>query len=453
MESLNKDLILVVIASAINSSIKKLDNLTNESSIELDLDTFLSDINELIVRYIEAFDQKAINGKIDRPTLLSLLGKGQFGDFVQVSENSIKIEANAKAFQTILSNIAVTSTLNYAKFLIKNIDDLGIIYRQSEATKSTSEGEKDTNDDNNNDIEKYTIEEVNEEKEKEEDVPGDGDEDKLSTANQPEELEHEEIKEKEVKADDETDNEQVDAEISEPNHDIDTEMEEAGSEKSKEDEKSNEVIQDEEDDKSNAVDIVQDDVKEEQTDEIEGAEVEKENKDQKGENNIESENEELQETTSSELKENIETPEPKQQDSKDEIRSQTSKKRSRSLSVSTPQQHKRFQHIAVNLINNIQAHRFSSPFLQPVNVKEAPDYHEIIYEPKDLKNILKSIKLKNDPPEYQLIKQLKRDILLMLANCIMYNKSDTDLVELTKSMKNDVNNIFKLFEEAELDTK
>ena len=32
----------------------------------------------------------------------------------------------------------------------------------------------------------------------------------------------------------------------------------------------------------------------------------------------------------------------------------------------------------------------------------------------------------------------------MLANCIMYNKSDTDLVQLTKSMKNDVNNIFKL---------
>lgn len=450
MESLNKDLILVVIASAINSSIKKLDNLTNESSIELDLNTFLSDINELIVRYIEAFDQKAINGKIDRPTLLSLLGKGQFGDFVQVSENSIKIEANAKAFQTILSNIAVTSTLNYAKFLIKNIDDLGIIYRQSETTKSTSEGEKDTNDDNNNDIEKYTIEEVNEEKEKEEDVSGDGNEDKLSTANQTEELEHEKIKEKEVKTDDEKDNEEVDAEISEPNHDIDTEMEEAQSEKSKEGEKNNEAMQDEEDDNSN--DIVQDDVKEEQTDEIEGVEVEKENKDQKGEKNIESENEELQETTSSDLKENIETPEPKQ-DSKDEIRSQTSKKRSRSLSVSTPQQHKRFQHIAVNLINNIQAHRFSSPFLQPVNVKEAPDYHEIIYEPKDLKNILKSIKLKNDPPEYQLIKQLKRDILLMLANCIMYNKSDTDLVELTKSMKNDVNNIFKLFEEAELDTK
>lgn len=144
-----------------------------------------------------------------------------------------------------------------------------------------------------------------------------------------------------------------------------------------------------------------------------------------------------------------------QSDQEDDSRLTRSKRDSskRSSSPSSTQLHKRFQHIAVNLVNSIQAHRFSSPFLQPVNPKDAPDYIEVIRQPKDLKTILKSIKLKLDHPEYLLLEQLERDIMLMFANCIMFNKSDTNLVELTKSMKNDVDNIFKLFKEAELDTR
>lgn len=125
-------------------------------------------------------------------------------------------------------------------------------------------------------------------------------------------------------------------------------------------------------------------------------------------------------------------------------------KKTRTLShAADQQQQKRFQNIAVNLIYNIESHRFSSPFLQPVNTKEEEDYLEVVYEPKDLKSILKAIKLKNDPPEYFLMQDLKRDIMLMLANCIMYNKSDSDLVELTRIMKNDILNTFKVFEDAE----
>lgn len=118
---------------------------------------------------------------------------------------------------------------------------------------------------------------------------------------------------------------------------------------------------------------------------------------------------------------------------------------------SVSSQRKRFQNIAVNLINSIQAHRFSSPFLQPVNKRSAPDYHKCIYQPKDLKGILRAVKLKQNPPAYGLVKELERDIMLMFANCVMFNKSDGDLVELTRSMSSDVANMFKMFEEAELD--
>ncbi len=132
---------------------------------------------------------------------------------------------------------------------------------------------------------------------------------------------------------------------------------------------------------------------------------------------------------------------------------ETVQSRKRSKSPAPGQQHKRFQNIAVNLINSIQEHRFSSPFLQAVNTKDAPDYHSIIFEPRDLKNILKAVKSKRDPPTYQSVKELERDIMLMFANCIMYNRSGDDLIELTKIMKEEVSEIFKMFEEAEEEIK
>ncbi|KAG7661122.1 uncharacterized protein J8A68_005359 [[Candida] subhashii] len=142
--------------------------------------------------------------------------------------------------------------------------------------------------------------------------------------------------------------------------------------------------------------------------------------------------------------------EEEEEESIRETRKSDSRKRSRSpASTPGPSQHKRFQNIGVSLITAIQEHRFSSPFLHAVNKKDAPDYYDVIYEPKDLKNMLKAVKSKLDPPVYQSIKELERDIMLMFANCVMYNKSDDDLVQLTRSMKNEMTTIFKIFEEAE----
>ncbi|EGV63161.1 Bromodomain-containing protein [Yamadazyma tenuis ATCC 10573] len=110
---------------------------------------------------------------------------------------------------------------------------------------------------------------------------------------------------------------------------------------------------------------------------------------------------------------------------------------------------KRFQTIAINLINNIQSHRFSSLFLQPVSKREVPDYYEIIHEPKDLKSIMKAVKGKSDE-SYNSLQQLERDVMLMFANCIMFNHSDKDLVNLARTMRDDAVNTFKLFKEAEM---
>lgn len=192
------------------------------------------------------------------------------------------------------------------------------------------------------------------------------------------------------------------------------------------------------------------DEEEEEEEEIEKEEMEKEEKEDENEsyNEDEDENEDEESTPAPE------TPHPETPGDSNSTKQTpvSTPSRKRSLSpVSVSSQRKRFQNIAVNLINSIQAHRFSSPFLQPVNKRSAPDYHKCIYQPKDLKGILRAVKLKQNPPAYGLVKELERDIMLMFANCVMFNKSDGDLVELTRSMSSDVANMFKMFEEAELD--
>lgn len=125
--------------------------------------------------------------------------------------------------------------------------------------------------------------------------------------------------------------------------------------------------------------------------------------------------------------------------------------RKRSVSPLAPSlKYKRFQNIAINLIKTIEEHRFLSPFLMPVN---ADDYHEVVKEPKDLKSILKAVKQKELNLAYQTVKELERDIMLMFANCVMFNKSSTRLVEMAREMKNDVRRTFKMFEDAESDIK
>lgn len=126
------------------------------------------------------------------------------------------------------------------------------------------------------------------------------------------------------------------------------------------------------------------------------------------------------------------------------VREDKSRKRSHSP-LTASQKHKRFQNIAINLVKTIEEHRFLSPFLTPVNAKE---YEQVIYEPKDLKSILKAVRQKDVPP-YETVKDLERDIMLMFANCVMYNKSSTHLVEMARQMKDDVRQTFKMFEDAE----
>lgn len=139
----------------------------------------------------------------------------------------------------------------------------------------------------------------------------------------------------------------------------------------------------------------------------------------------------------------------RKRDDDSEIDDDTKPDSKRSKAPLLPAQYKRFQQVAINLISYIQQHRFSSPFLQPVKRSEASEYNDIVHHPRDLKLMMKAVKLKQHSPVYTLVKQLQRDVMLMFANCIMYNRSDDDLYKLTTSMRQDVNDNMPMFKEAE----
>lgn len=84
---------------------------------------------------------------------------------------------------------------------------------------------------------------------------------------------------------------------------------------------------------------------------------------------------------------------------------------------------KRFQSVISMLHSQISQHRNGNIFHNPIKNSEAPDYHEIVKRPMDLKTIKAKFKdgLIANSLEYQ------RDIYLMFANAMMYNRPGSDV--------------------------
>lgn len=84
---------------------------------------------------------------------------------------------------------------------------------------------------------------------------------------------------------------------------------------------------------------------------------------------------------------------------------------------------KRFQSVIAMLHQQISQHRNGNIFHNPIKNSEAPDYHDIVKRPMDLKTIKTRVKdgVIANSLEYQ------RDIYLMFANAMMYNRPGSDV--------------------------
>ncbi|KAK0468407.1 uncharacterized protein EV420DRAFT_1635655 [Desarmillaria tabescens] len=91
---------------------------------------------------------------------------------------------------------------------------------------------------------------------------------------------------------------------------------------------------------------------------------------------------------------------------------------------------KRFQNVIGMLHSQISQHRSGNIFHNPIKASEAPDYHDIVKRPVDLKTIKARIKdgVISNSLEYQ------RDIYLMFANAMMYNRPGSDIYSMAEDM-------------------
>lgn len=82
------------------------------------------------------------------------------------------------------------------------------------------------------------------------------------------------------------------------------------------------------------------------------------------------------------------------------------------------------------LHSQISQHRNGTIFHNPIKPSEAPDYHDIVKRPLDLKTIKARVKdgVISNSLEFQ------RDIYLMFANAMMYNRPGSDVYVMAEDV-------------------
>ncbi|KAF9009028.1 hypothetical protein BDQ17DRAFT_1406956 [Cyathus striatus] len=93
----------------------------------------------------------------------------------------------------------------------------------------------------------------------------------------------------------------------------------------------------------------------------------------------------------------------------------------------------------------ISQHRNGNIFHNPIKNTEAPDYHDIVKRPMDLKTIKAKVKdgLIANSLEYQ------RDIYLMFANAMMYNRPESDVHSMAEDMMLESEGYIRTFRQTE----
>ncbi|KAL0579703.1 hypothetical protein V5O48_002333 [Marasmius crinis-equi] len=91
---------------------------------------------------------------------------------------------------------------------------------------------------------------------------------------------------------------------------------------------------------------------------------------------------------------------------------------------------KKFQNVIGMLHSQISQHRNGTIFHNPIRDSEAPDYHDIVKRPMDLKTI--KAKIRDGAITNSL--EFQRDIYLMFANAMMYNRPGSDVYVMAEDV-------------------
>lgn len=81
--------------------------------------------------------------------------------------------------------------------------------------------------------------------------------------------------------------------------------------------------------------------------------------------------------------------------------------------------------------SQISQHRNGNIFHNPIKTSEAPDYYDIVKRPMDLKTVKSRIR------EGQITSsdEFQRDVYLMFANSLMYNRPGSDIFNMAEEVR------------------
>lgn len=441
----------ILVAHILNDSID-VSELAEHHVVELQLGLFLDKINRLAKEYRKTFQYSHENSDVDGDFVKKLVQFSEFSRFVSFDDDKLIVELTPLRFQALLTGILVDSSIRYSRLLAREVDDLTEKYielRPPVLATASLGGELSA-------IEEQP--EITAKRKNEENGPETEAEDEEKS------LEAANAETDEVKPDIESEERPSEEELERAQEAAAEAEDEAADDIDEEEQETNEVekAEDEEHEKKESANDEQQQAGEPmEVDTEENKELPKSTSPE----DVDMDGEAVGKGDSEEIGENAESDEgadeevgakpqvPRADDHKVEtpavlpVKEELISPPKRSLSpLVTSQKHKRFQNIAINLVKTIEEHRYLSPFLLPV---VADQYDEVVFHPKDLKSILKAIKQKDEPAAYETVKELERDIMLMFANCVMYNKSSAHLVDMAKKMRDDVRITFKMFEDAE----
>ncbi|KAF5333519.1 hypothetical protein D9611_002463 [Ephemerocybe angulata] len=91
---------------------------------------------------------------------------------------------------------------------------------------------------------------------------------------------------------------------------------------------------------------------------------------------------------------------------------------------------KKFQNVIGLLHQQISTHRNGAIFHNPIKPSDAPDYYEIVKRPMDLKTM--KARVKDGAISNSL--EFQRDVYLMFANAMMYNRPGSDVYTMAEDM-------------------
>lgn len=107
--------------------------------------------------------------------------------------------------------------------------------------------------------------------------------------------------------------------------------------------------------------------------------------------------------------------------------------------------HAKLQGHLKTLLSQVYASAHSWPFENAVNKVDCPDYYDIVLDPMDLSMINDRHRLGD---YYRTKDMMRADLLCIVNNCKLYNKSGSEFYEAAESLERQVLDLFKDKEDA-----